>query len=566
MPYARHENVTIVLASVAAAKAELRVTRQKAKAQQEESERRATRTAAELAKIRQERDDLQIESRAKRRSAEEAEERAQKLQNERDVLARERDTLKREFEADARQRDAEEQRLHGELDAVQADAKATVDAIVGERSVGESSQKERTVASCKRIEELEAEVTSLRLLLDQVSAEREVGAHLRQRHLDCEAELKSSRGLKEEVRELRATVFRLEQEETSLKAALYARGKALIAMEEESRGASLARRDLDAFVEVARSIVVDVAESGHQARATKDCPRAMDISVAWTRCQRDLGDLRHRRAELQAALDEVTAKGSQASAKVQQLNSELAAAQAQSETNRLDASRARDENSKLDERFKVVRSAIETYAKTGKVAAAVALSSAVDSTPTRVDLERHRSDAEALATARAKALELMTRELEECRKERDRLSNVDMRHAQLTRAHEELRRELATSRSAVSIATTDADVRALEVKAGAAPQDYNMENALAVRQLEEFKKATKKYVQEFREGIYLLLGWKVEMRHDCHSPTPALRYHLASLYSPGQERADGTEVNQDCFLYLLLRLWLMPPPRPTGWA
>lgn len=58
----------------------------------------------------------------------------------------------------------------------------------------------------------------------------------------------------------------------------------------------------------------------------------------------------------------------------------------------------------------------------------------------------------------------------------------------------------------------------------------DMQRRQAEKQLDRFKKATRKYVQDFREGIYGLLGWKVEMKGE----GSAMRWHLVSRY--GQER------------------------------
>merc|ERR1719163_696500 len=59
----------------------------------------------------------------------------------------------------------------------------------------------------------------------------------------------------------------------------------------------------------------------------------------------------------------------------------------------------------------------------------------------------------------------------------------------------------------------------------------DFERAQAVRQLERFKKATKKYVQDFREGIYGLLGWKVEMKGDGN----VMQWHLTSKFQADSE-------------------------------
>lgn len=69
-------------------------------------------------------------------------------------------------------------------------------------------------------------------------------------------------------------------------------------------------------------------------------------------------------------------------------------------------------------------------------------------------------------------------------------------------------------------------------KAGAAPAAAgDLERQQALRQLERFKKATKKYVTDFREGIYGLLGWKVEMKGEGASA----HWHLTSRFQEGQE-------------------------------
>lgn len=56
--------------------------------------------------------------------------------------------------------------------------------------------------------------------------------------------------------------------------------------------------------------------------------------------------------------------------------------------------------------------------------------------------------------------------------------------------------------------------------------NIDLERRQAVRQLDRFKKATRKYVQDFREGVYSLLGWKVELKGE----GSAMRWHLASRF------------------------------------
>lgn len=42
----------------------------------------------------------------------------------------------------------------------------------------------------------------------------------------------------------------------------------------------------------------------------------------------------------------------------------------------------------------------------------------------------------------------------------------------------------------------------------------DLENRQAAKQLERFRKATRKYVADFRDGIAALLGWRIEMKGD----------------------------------------------------
>lgn len=61
-------------------------------------------------------------------------------------------------------------------------------------------------------------------------------------------------------------------------------------------------------------------------------------------------------------------------------------------------------------------------------------------------------------------------------------------------------------------------------------QAGDAEKLQAARQLDRAKKAMKKCVQEFRAGIFCLLGWKLEMKGDNN-----LTWHFTSRYQPGKE-------------------------------
>ena len=107
-------------------------------------------------------------------------------------------------------------------------------------------------------------------------------------------------------------------------------------------------------------------------------------------------------------------------------------------------------------------------------------------------------------------------------------------------ANKELERRILQLQSQeIDVANADYDPRTTKIlhlvrgpQDEAAGSGCDLEQQQAARQLERYKKATKKYVSEFREGLYHLLGWKVEMRGDGNS----LRWHLTSRY--GQVRQE----------------------------
>merc|ERR1712216_217721 len=80
------------------------------------------------------------------------------------------------------------------------------------------------------------------------------------------------------------------------------------------------------------------------------------------------------------------------------------------------------------------------------------------------------------------------------------------------------------------IANLREEIRRLRAD-GATAATGDLEGRQASRQLERFKKATKKYVQEFREGTYGLLGWWVEMKGE----GTTMKWHLTSSFQDGQE-------------------------------
>merc|ERR1712232_1274607 len=67
---------------------------------------------------------------------------------------------------------------------------------------------------------------------------------------------------------------------------------------------------------------------------------------------------------------------------------------------------------------------------------------------------------------------------------------------------------------------------ALPVPAG------DLEQQQAARELRRFKRCTKKYVEDFREGVWNLLGWKIESVSNAGGE---MQWHITSRYQEAQE-------------------------------
>lgn len=77
-----------------------------------------------------------------------------------------------------------------------------------------------------------------------------------------------------------------------------------------------------------------------------------------------------------------------------------------------------------------------------------------------------------------------------------------------------------------------AEVQQLRITAGAPGVTAgDLVHQQGLRQLERFKKATRKYVQDFREGLYGLLGWKAELKET----KGGMQWHLSSRFQDPNE-------------------------------
>mmetsp|Transcript_120358 Transcript_120358/g.300234 ORF Transcript_120358/g.300234 Transcript_120358/m.300234 type:complete len:529 (-) Transcript_120358:15-1601(-) len=350
------------------------------------------------------------------------------------------------------------------------------------------------------------------------------------------------------------------------------------------------------LVASADSSCVGGADSVIERRVQDDAVTPLDSSEAWVGLQAEVCTLRQRQTELQQELGWSAQRERKAQAELTRAQSETAFAQARVEELQLDLRRARDEAAAQHAGSSVLREAIDRGSSdavdvSGENAAEVqALTSQLDAA------QRQATNFKAIAQARQKAAEEKDRELEVVRAENLRLveaaakvAKLERVNAELLGANRELEHELerlaaeleerdaqaedfdrgttkilhlvrgpdgqlatggSTARVAATLcgATTEqqqtlaalrAENAALreELQRGPAPTRAaaaagDLERRQAERQLDRFKKATRKYVQDFREGIHGLLGWKVEMKGE----GSMMRWHLSSRYfRPGQE-------------------------------
>lgn len=544
--------------------AELQEARLDIDSGREAAENREAFHASTLERLTQEQDQLHRDSRSKRLKADQAEDKVADLQRERDSIARDLEALKKSSQFDLkavrRKSEAESVRLQDEVKQLRAMMNKN-EKVAGSAESPRSGDKVQ--AMHERIKELETQVKTLQLLDEQAAPERGLAKQLRQRLQDSEEELRTARGMKEEVQSLRARLFSSEQEEASLRKAVDARNRALHELEAVARGAALAKRDLGAFQAAAASCIAETP-GGSATTAEGSKPNPLDLSLAWAQCQRELGALRREKAELQQAGEDVTVRERKAHVEVRKLISEKAVVEATVEELQLESKRVADANAILQTRVDTLHEALKLGPRAGAVAAAAATESGAVMEAAVAAANRKTSDAEAIAYAKTKALKQATHELEALRIEAGKLVDTESSNHQLKRtnselwsANQDLEQQLQVEQQATAEgvgssvkvlhllrrpgahgARTDdqleldelrREVRLLRASSSASSGD--LERRQAIRQLEKFQKATKKFVQNFREGIFGLLGWKVEMTEK----NGTLRWQLTSRFRQGDE-------------------------------
>eukprot|EP00930_Biecheleria_cincta_P002008 TRINITY_DN103088_c0_g1_i1.p1 TRINITY_DN103088_c0_g1~~TRINITY_DN103088_c0_g1_i1.p1 ORF type:complete len:691 (+),score=183.14 TRINITY_DN103088_c0_g1_i1:71-2143(+) len=539
-------------------RAELEDTREELQALMAGKEREAGRHASVATRLTQERDDFQHDGRAKKRRLSELEDELLQVRSERDSLAERLDELEEKAaqaqrEADLLQSQAATDRRRHEEDM--AALRRSLQAQAGERGASEGDTKVLKA----RISELESETSTLRLALQQGAPERALSEQLRARHTELQGELRQARKASEELRSTRELALQLEHENASLKAALDVRDRALMEAEEAGRGAQTSSQDLRDFVAVASEVLAAAAgtaaagpsDGQQEAQANARQPSPLDLRLAWSRLQSDRNRQRLQAAEAAQKLEEVGASEREAQAEIRQLKIELANGASQLEELGLDLRSAKEGHAALSAREAVLREALA-----GRGDASAALKGLAKKDEEGASTQRVQ-ELEKLLAAKRETLELAAKDAEEARQELKRLADVDARARRLERMNEQLfqankeleSRALELERQQDEAAMEDADydrrtTKILHLAKGpggrgllgeepaVARASGDLEQQQAAKHLERFKKATKKYLQEFREGIYCLLGWRIEMKGEGSQ----MRFHLMSRYDKaGQE-------------------------------
>lgn len=533
-------------------RAELEDTRQEMQAVMVGKEREAGRHASEATRLTQERDDFQHDGRAKKRRLSELEDELLQVRSERDSLAERLEELE--------EKAAQSQ---GEVDSLRSQAAADrqrheEDMMILRRSLeaqtGEQGASGGDTKVLKdRISELESETSTLRLTLQEGAPERALAEQLRARHAELQGELQEARKASEELRSTRELALRLEQENASLKAALDVRDQALREAEEAGIGAQTSSQDLNAFLAVASEVLAAAGpgDGQQEAQPSSRRPSPLDLSLAWSRLQSDRNRQRLQAAEATRKLEEVVASEREMQAEIRKLKIELATSASQLEELGLDLRRAREGHAALSAREAVLREALA-----GRSDASAALKGVTNKDEDGSSSQREQ-ELEKLLAAKRETLELAVKEADEARQELKRLADVEARARRLERMNEQLfqaNKELESRASELErqqeeAAAEDADYdrrttkilhlakgpsgrAALGEEPAMARASGDLEQQQAAKHLERFKKATKKYLQEFREGIYCLLGWRIEMKGEGSQ----MRFHLMSRYDKaGQE-------------------------------
>ena len=471
---------------------------------------------SQLSNAKKECSELREDGRAKKRRISEMEDEIVKLQRERDKLA----TDLKEFR-DRSQRDMQAMELKASEERRKQDcAIAHLESRLQQLSEASRSGSGHEPLKARN-SELEQEILALRLLLKEWWPEKELATQLQVKHLELDQELQQLRSARTDLLSAREQVKTLEKGQASLKADLDARDAALKEAREADVANSLAKQDLLAFQDVA----LEILNAARECRS--DVPvsaTAANLRSAWSFLQARLAKETQKSQQTQRQLDAAVDEQKDLEIKISKLRVEAVC----SADLKGQLQHARSEIQRLTSEASMLQEALA-----GK-------SPDFEKLPPRT---AESQELQQQLAAKQHAIDSITKEADSLRSQIGKLMDIEGKARKLERVNSELweaNRDLESRLERLEAADLqDFDPRTtkvLHLARGPTGHDapsagVDLEQQQASRQLDRFKKAMRKYVQEFREGIYHLLGWKVEMKGDSTS----MRFHLTSRYHEGQE-------------------------------
>jgi len=483
----------------------------------------------------QKRDQTDVDARAKKRRLSEMENEMAKLRQERDSLVFELREAREEAdrEREGRRKVAEQSTRHED------DLKSIISSLESELQNSKGSQlppAKSEDAWKSRVSELEQEVFYLRALLKDWYPEHELASQLRSKHVQFEDQIRQSQQAVEDLLHAREKILTLEQEKFSLQAALEIQEASLKQCKEAASESTRAKQNLALY----QATIADILLAAQQLPG--ELPREStpaNLRLAWSRLHSHWTKEAHRVLDLERKVNEGDQQ-SQMKAQMSKLHIDLSLANVQLKEVQGKLKESDDVVQKLNAQNSVLREAL----------AGKQMQVPIQSTDDSLIAKATSTKAlECLQEEQQGAIEAIKQEAEALKAELGRLADVERKlrkvesvNAELWQANKELERRTQVQNIEMDLAqaeATDYDARTTKIlhlirgpQDEAAGSGCDLEQQQAARQLERYKKATKKYVSEFREGLYHLLGWKVEMRGDGNS----LRWHLTSRY--GQVRQE----------------------------
>mmetsp|Transcript_32569 Transcript_32569/g.69819 ORF Transcript_32569/g.69819 Transcript_32569/m.69819 type:complete len:676 (+) Transcript_32569:102-2129(+) len=417
-------------------------------------------------------------------------------------------------------------------------------------SAGESSNlahEEELSALKRRIADLEAVNNTLMMSLKDAEPDRRLAQELRKEHEEYRRELLQLRGCKAELPTLKEEVSNLRRERSRLQSLVESKTRQIESLQEPARLANQTIADSEAF-KLAAAAIVGASN-----------PSAMDLNLAWARVQSKVNQLRRGQSEAERDLELAQKKERATQMDMNHLRNDLNQFRKTLEICELDKQKAQEITEGHEARVTVLREALKRGIPKEEAARLLAQDFAEE-----LKLAQQKAKAtEDVAAARKKAFEDLQGEVERLRSKTLRLSEAEAKAEKLERLNADLwasAQELEQQQRRLTAelekrdqlyAELDFDPNTTKVihltrgpsqwaQASSTQQATadsssartgDLERRQAERQLDRFKKATKKYVQEFREGIYGLLGWKLEMK----AAGAHMRWHLSSRYEAGRE-------------------------------